>query len=112
MMDLERALTLFAVTGEQNLESMLAQRGGEHPAQRHVVIDHQHPLAINVTDALFSDWILRVDFVHEEPNSSRRLRPTCRRLAKIRTGPNRPSCSRAPVECALLRPASRTERTS
>src|SRR5262245_27314850 len=66
MMNLQRPLPLLAIAGQENLKTVLAKCGGEHPPQRHVVIDDQNALAIDVADALSSRCILHVGFAHEE----------------------------------------------
>ena len=48
MVDRQRALPFRAVAGEEHLESMLPQRGREHASDRQVVVDHEHPLLLDV----------------------------------------------------------------
>src|SRR5437588_1189304 len=102
IVNLQRALALFAVAGEKDLKTMLSQRGGEHPAQRHVVIDDQHALPIDIADALAAGRVLRVDFVHDRSIVTTD-ETACRRLARIRRDRNPPSWSTETAGCAPWR---------
>ena len=53
-----------AVAGEQHLKSGLAQRGGEHAAQRQIVVDDEDPFPIDIGDSFFAAAALILNLIH------------------------------------------------